>query len=137
MSMRTKIGFLALLVGAVGVVGCGDVSYFDVTVTVNTGMNISESDLTAVNTCQVHTSGAASDIFTMDNCAQGMIYTSFLIGEFQYGTSSGSGTVNFDVILKDGSGKTLAEGSNGGSIVSGKHAALTVAVDPKVPSVWN
>lgn len=135
--MRTKIGFLALLVGAVGAVGCGDVSYFDVTVNVNTGMNISESDLTAINTCEVHTSGAASDVFTMDNCAQGMIYTSFLIGKFQYGVSSDSGTVNFDISLKDGSGKTLAEGTNGGPIVSGKHTALTVGVDPKVPSVWN
>jgi hypothetical protein len=134
MSMRTQIGLLALLVGAVG---CGDVSYFDVTVKVDPTMNVGQTDLTAINVCEVHTSGAASDVFTMDNCAQGMVYNTFTLGTFQYGVSASSGTVNFDIILKDGSSKTLAEGTGSGTIASGKHTALTVSVEPQVPAVWN
>jgi len=139
--MRNRTGILATLAAsaalAAATAGCGQVSYFDVdAVVVNqNGSSIMATDLYSVDTCDVNVSGATTDSFQLSNCANGgppKTYTSLEIGKFQYGTTSESGTLTFEITLRSGdvSKKPLGMGSATGTISAGKHVPLMLPITP-------
>jgi hypothetical protein len=139
MIMRTAaIGLFAL---AASTAACGQISYMDVKVTVDATNhpNISQNSFAQINTCEVHVSGATSDIFTIDKCMNGMTLLTvesgtriYDLGTLQYGTSTDSGTLNFEVDLRSGdtSKPPLGKGTGSGSIKSGQHSLVSVVVNP-------
>jgi hypothetical protein len=130
MNMRNAIGLCALALGF-SVVGCGQISYFQVEVTVDGTIGGNTGSLKEINSCEVMTSGAVSDEtdFTLASCSSDSNYSNHpIIGTFEYGTTKDSGTVTFKILLKDGSQKTLGQGSVDGNISSGKITPLELHV---------
>ncbi len=119
--MRTRIRFLALGL-AVAAAGCGEVSFFDVSV--STALAV---DNTVITQCEVKVTGAASETFSLKNCDH---VTSHTIGTFEYGTDSGSGTVNFDISARDGGRNVVAHNTISGNIAKGGHTPLMITLNP-------
>jgi hypothetical protein len=105
--MRTKIVFLALALSGGGAVGCGQTSYFEVTVTLPATVDTCLQSM--IFSCEVAVSGAASDSFTLpsDVCISPKQRQ---IGVFQYGTDKDSGNVAFHLDLFTGN-RTVGPGS--------------------------
>jgi hypothetical protein len=125
----TWLGF-SLLLG--GLAACGQTSFFDVPVTIKQLPGITVDSLRMINSCSVTTSGAASDTFPLDTgvCAFGQVMT-YSLGIFQYGTTSDSGTVNFEVkIYAKDQATVLGTGTAGGAIKSGGRQTVPVEVVP-------
>ncbi|HEY4184135.1 MAG TPA: hypothetical protein VGP07_03660 [Polyangia bacterium] len=128
--MRNAIGLSALALGF-SLVGCGQISYFQVEVTVDGTVGGNTGTLKQINSCEVMTSGAVSDEtdFTLSSCSSSASYADHpVIGTFEYGTTKDSGTVTFKILLKDGSLNTLGQGSVDGNISAGKITPLELHV---------
>lgn len=120
MKMRSGIGLCALAVA--GLMGCGQINYFYVDVTVDGSIGNNVGTLQEIKSCEVMASGAVSDEtdFTLNTCSSDSTYKNHpLLGTFEYGTTKDSGTVTFKILLKDGSQKTLGSGMVDGTIKSG------------------
>jgi hypothetical protein len=129
MGMR-KNALLALLgLGALGATtGCGQVSYFEVSVSL-TGLTPSCSY--AIASCEVTVSGAATDFFNLTSkvCDAQMTLNR---GTFQYGTEAESGNVNFHLEIFNGNRDKLGMGDASKAIQPGGRAKvdLMAAADP-------
>jgi len=137
--MTSKILGLALM--GLGVLGadCGQTSYFSVDVIVSGATGRQRNSMAEIKSVQVNTSGAVSDesSFLLQGFPRSDNYVyptasggQIIIGKFEYGTSSDSGKVTFDVHVKDGSLNDLASGSADGTIQSGGNVAMSITVDP-------
>jgi hypothetical protein len=118
-----KGGWTAL-VAVAALAGCGQTSFFDVTVT---AMN--SVDISTINSCQVLVSGAASDTFSLDGAKCGHVMQ-FNIGTFEYGTTLESGTLNFHIDLLKGDLTKMAQGDGSGAVKVGGHQPIIVTVAP-------
>jgi len=137
--MTSKILGLALMgLGVLGA-GCGQTSYFSVDVIVSGATGRQRNSMAEIKSVQVNTSGAVSDesSFLLQGFPRSDNYVyptasggQIIIGKFEYGTSSDSGKVTFDVHVKDGSLNDLASGSADGTIQSGGNVAMSITVDP-------
>jgi hypothetical protein len=123
-----KAGLSALLL-LTGAAGCGQTSFFEVAVVVNSNAGVRQDCLSFIDLCQVTVSGAASDSFTL-NSATCVQPRSFQIGIFQYGTDSESGNVSFHVDIFDGNLKKLGQGDGTGAIKAGGRQPVTVPIAP-------
>jgi hypothetical protein len=123
-----KIAGSALLL-LCGASGCGDPSFFEVSVVVTSNAGVRLDCLSFIETCEVTVSGAASESFTLGNnsCVSPR---AFQIGLFQYGTDSDSGNVGFHVEIFDPNGKKLGQGDGSGAIKKGGRQPVTVPVAP-------
>ncbi len=122
-----KVGGLTglALLATLGLGGCGQTSFFEVTVMV---ANVTTGpDISMINSCFVTVSGAAKDMFTLNNC---MHVVTGRVGVFEYGTEAESGSLTFHVDVFDGNQKMLGQGENSGMIKKGGHQTLTVAIAP-------
>jgi len=137
--MTRKLLGLALIGLAVLGAGCGQTSYFSVDVIVGGATGRQRNSMAEIKSVQVTTSGAVSDesSFLLQGFprSDNYIYPTasggqIIIGKFQYGTSSESGKVTFNVHVKDGSLNDLASGSTDSDIQSGANRAMSVTVDP-------
>lgn len=106
--MKMKSGLLTLgLLGALA--GCGETSYFEVSVAVANSADF--NCLSMINTCQVNVIGAGGETFTLDSKACRMPL-SYNIGLFQYATDKESGNVAFHVQIIDGNLNPLGQGDS-------------------------
>ena len=133
--------FLGLALMGLGVLGagCGQSSYFSVDVIVGGATGRQRNSMAEVKSVQVTTSGAVSDesSFLLENFPRSDNYNyptasggQIILGTFQYGTTSESGKVTFNVHVKDGSLNDLASGSGDANIQSGGNVATSVMVQP-------
>lgn len=128
--MKIYAGLLGL--GLLGSAGCGQTSYFEVTVLA--GSSVPPSCLSTIDHCEVTASGAGSngEFFTLDSRACHMPLASS-IGVFQYSTDKDSGNVAFHVdlvTLNGGMLKVLASGDSAPTPVkSGGRQAVSVTTD--------
>lgn len=132
---------LAVALGGLGLVGCGQTSYFSVDVIVSGATGRNPMSMQEVKGVSVKTDGATSDQFGLDHFPRPDNYayprdsnSQIILGTFQYGTTSESGKVTFHVTVMDGSLNELATGSGDGTIQSGTSVAMSVTVDPV--STW-
>lgn len=126
--IRTSILALTLLGGVAA--GCGQTSYFEVTVNVSTSdPKVTTACLFSVGYCVVTVSGAASDHFGLTDQACDKP-ASYNLGLFQFATDKDSGTVNFLVEIQDTNHKPAGQGTVSGPIKVGGRQTLTVAVTP-------
>jgi hypothetical protein len=138
MTMRTQIrkiggkNGIAALVLLASAVGCGQTSFFDVTVTVNNTVSGVRLDcLYAIDSCEVTVSGKASDSFTLasKSCTHP---TAFQVGVFQYGTGEDSGNVGFHVEIFDGNHRKLGQGDGPSTAIkAGGRQSVAVPVLPE------
>jgi hypothetical protein len=126
---------VALALLGAGAAGCGQTSFFEVTVQVKSDVTgVRQACLSVVGSCEVTVSGAASEgPFTLANCDH---VTSWTIGTFQYGTDAESGTVNFHIDMFDANLKKppLGSGDASGSIKAGGRQPVTLSVTPTLAS---
>ena len=130
---RKFLGLFALVLGGLGA-GCGQTSYFSVDVVMDS--SVTQACLSQVVYAQVKPEGAVSDssTFLLEHIPSSNYPSSggqLMLGKFQYGTTSESGTVKFTITLQDGSHNTLASGSGQENIVAGGNKALSVKVVPE------
>ena len=123
-SLLTLLGLGALAATS----GCGEVSYFEVTVGLT---GLTPSCAFAIASCEVTVTGAANDFFNLKSevCdAKAMLSR----GKFQYGTEAESGTVNFHMEIFNGNRIKLGQGDATGQIKAGGRTPVTmmVAADP-------
>ncbi len=129
-SAKVKTGLLALAILLGAASGCGQTSYFEVTVNLDmTNPKVTPTCLFRVGYCVVTVSGAASDHFALNDAACDKP-TSYALGLFRYATDQDSGNVNFLVEIQDTSQKAVGQGSLAKPIVSGGIQKLTVSVAP-------
>lgn len=123
----TLLGTLGLL----GLSGCGQTSYFDVSVTIKQDPKIGAPQLARIDSCYVTVSGAATDSFPLNGCSQGTV-TGLNLGTFQYGTDKDSGSFTFSVVVRDGVQTTVGTGSVTALLKSGTRTvtSVEVALDP-------
>lgn len=129
---RARSAWVGLTLLLAGLSACGQTSFFDVPVTIKQVPGITIDSLRMINTCSVTTSGAAQDVFALDTgvCAFGQVMT-YSLGTFQYGTTSDSGTVNFEVkIYAKDLTTVLGTGTAGAAIKSGGRQIVPVEVVP-------
>lgn len=122
--MNAKIG-LAGLVLVAGLAGCGQTSFFEVTVVAATGTN--GIDISMINSCVVKVSGAATDSFSLSQAKCSHVTTPTL-GTFEYGTTAESGMLSFHVDLLRGDLTKLGQGDSSGAIKAGGRQTVTVNV---------
>jgi hypothetical protein len=97
-TMKIKNGLLALaLLG--GLTGCGETSYFEVSVYVENNVpGVNATCLFKLSQCEVTVRGAGGEEFFLDSKAcHGP--SGFNLGVFQYATDKDSGNVTFHVVL--------------------------------------
>ena len=135
-----KIGLAALAL--TGFVGCGQTTYFSVTVEVKDSTGRDRNKLSQVISAEVTATGAGSgeSIFLLDNFPHANNYNygntsdgQLLLSRFQYGTTNESGHVDFQVDLHNGTNGpdgVIGSGSGGGDIKPGATIDVTVMIDP-------
>lgn len=127
---KIRAGVLALALIGGATAGCGQTSYFEVTVNADmANPKVTTACLFSVGYCVVTVSGAASDHFGLNDKACDKP-ASFNLGLFRYATDQDSGTVNFLVEIQDTNHKAAGQGSISGSINAGGRKILTVSVTP-------
>ena len=126
--MRTKVILSLLSLGLLGA-GCGESSYFEVSVSVMNGLPFVDC-VSKVSVCQVNVSGADSATFSLSNICSGP--TALNLGKFQYTTEKESGNVMFHLELRDGSGKKLGEGDASSPIKAGGIQPVNLVATPDV-----
>ena len=126
--MRTKIILSVLSLSLLGAAGCGQDSYFEVSVSVMNTLPFADC-VSKVSSCEVNVSGADSAFFTLSSSVC-MGPTGLSLGKFQFTTDKESGNVTFGLVLKDGSGKKLGEGSVSGPIKAGGIQPLNLVATP-------
>jgi hypothetical protein len=125
-----KIGIPALILLA-STLGCGQTSFFEVTVTVNNNVSGVRLDcLYAIDQCAVTVSGPVSDNFTL--ASRSCVHpTAFQLGSFQYGTGEDSGNIVFHVDIFDGNLHKLGQGDGPSTAIkAGGRTPVAVAVVP-------
>lgn len=124
---RLTTALLALTVAALSA-GCGQVSFFDVTVVAdNSTAMLRTEKLFEVDRCEVLVRGAVRDDFTLRACRNPST-EDWNLGTFQYGTEAESGDVSFTVKLYNGVVKPLGEGTATAPIKQGGRQILEVKV---------
>jgi hypothetical protein len=133
-----RIGILALTLG--GLVGCGQISYFTVTVEVKDAPGRDRNKLSQIVSAEVLATGAISDepSFLLNPIQKSASYNYEILSDgqpmfarFQYGTTKESGRVDFQVDLHNGTlgpDGVIASGTGGGDIKAGGSAEVTVMV---------
>lgn len=114
---------LAGLVLAVSLAGCGQTSFFEVTVVANT----TAIDISMIASCVAKVSGAATESFSLDTMKCSHVVNATL-GTFEYGTTAESGTLSFHVDLLRGDLTKLGQGDGSGAIKAGGRQTVTVNV---------
>jgi hypothetical protein len=120
-SLLTLVGLGALVTAS----GCGEVSYFEVDVTL---AGLTPTCAFAIAYCEVTVSGATTDRFDLRNEVCDAKAT-LSRGKFQYGTEAGSGTVNFHMDVLNGNRVKLGQGDTSGTIKPEGRVPLTMTVN--------
>lgn len=136
--MRSRKGLggaltLCLFGGALALAGCGETSFFDVTVKVRMGVTgVTSGELDQIEACEVTVSGAASDgPFSLSNCQNPSVDpATYEVGLFQFGTDSDSGSCRFDIVVYVANRRQGGMGSATGTIKSGGRQPVDLIVDP-------
>jgi hypothetical protein len=120
----------ASLLALLALPACGEVSYFEVTVTgpLPTG----NWDPSMVTSCEVLVTKASSEVdhFNMLNCNElGFPPSATQLGTFQWGTES-TGDFTFTVDMFDGSRVKRGSGSGTAPVLKGARQTLTVTISP-------
>lgn len=127
--MKISTGLLALGLLCVMAAGCGDTSYFEVTVLA--GSSVPPSCLSTIDHCEVTVTGAGGEFFTFAKACHMPLAST--IGVFQYATDKDSGNVGFNVDLVTLNGGKLSVLASGAStptpIKSGGRQAVNVTTD--------
>ena len=135
-----KIGLAALALTAF--VGCGQTTYFSVSVEVKDSTGRDRNKLAQVISAEVTATGAVSGEpnFLLDDFPHANNYNygtasdgQLLLSRFQYGTTNESGRVDFKVDLHNGTNGpdgVIGSGSGGADIKPGATINVTVMVDP-------
>lgn len=124
---KMKTGLLALALAGAAVSGCGQTSYFEVSLDITPDPG--SSCLTRIYTCTVSVMGADSGYFNLDDrvCHAP---TSTNLGLFQFSTEKDSGNVNFKVQIVNVDLKPLGAGTGSGAIKAGGRQAVQIHVTP-------
>jgi hypothetical protein len=135
-----KIGLAA--VALTGLLGCGQVSNFTVTVEVSGSGGNDKNKLSQIVSAEVTATGAVSDesIFLLENFPKDKAsnYEKLADGQlmlcrFQYGTTKESGQVEFQIDLRNGTNGpdgVIGTGKGSANIKVGGSADVTVIVTP-------
>jgi hypothetical protein len=135
-----KIGLAALAL--TGFVGCGQTTYFSVSVEVTGSLGNDRNALSQVVSAEVTASGAISGepIFLLGDFPHDKGYNypkasdgQLLLSRFQYGTTEESGHVDFKVDLHNGTNGqegVIGSATEGGDIKPGATIEVAVKIDP-------
>lgn len=135
-----RIGLVALALS--GLMGCGQISYFTVTVEVTGSTGNDKNKLGQVISTEVIATGAISDesIFLLDDFPRDTGYNyeklsdgQLMLARFQYGTTKESGSVDFQVNLHNGTNGpdgVIGSGHQSENIKAGGSTDVLVKVNP-------
>lgn len=127
--MKIKNALVALGLAA-GLAGCGETSYFDVTVAVDRNASpLPTTCLFKIYSCNVVVEGAGGEMFSFGRTCRNP--PGFDLGVFQYATEAESGNVSFRVVLTDANVTPLGEGTSAPTPIKvGGRREVTVTVTP-------
>lgn len=130
-----KIGKLfvpaLVLASLMGAAGCGQPSFFDVTVQVAPATGVRTDCIqSAVFSCELTVSGAASGSFALGGGVCSPPPRSYTIAQFQYGTDSDSGNVTFNMAIFSTNHAKLGEGSVTAAIKAKATQPVTLTIQP-------
>jgi len=120
-----------VLASLIGAAGCGQPSFFEVTVQVAPVTGVRTDCInSAVFSCELTVSGAASGSYVLGSGVCSPPPRSFTIAQFQYGTDADSGNVTFDMSIFSTQHAKLGEGSVTAAIKAKATQPVTLTIQP-------